>query len=221
MLKRLVESKLTTAPAAGTTSEWTWVASRADMPVQHRDLSALYATWLRAKGTVGDLPALSDFSADDLDQWLGRICLVQQGEQELELEVLGCCLTDQYGHDISRQPLSAATSGPLGEDARDSPHHPDNIDAMQVVYTGTHDNDTTLGWWQTLDVTSKANVIKLTGQSNDIVGSMIELGKQCRAQLCVIPLQDVLRLDSSGRMNVPGVERGNWEWRFQWQDLLF
>ena len=119
MLKRLVESKLTTAPAAGTTSEWTWVASRADMPVQHRDLSALYATWLRAKGTVGDLPAWSDFSADDLDQWLGRICLVQQGEQELELEVLGCCLTDQYGHDISRQPLSAATSGPLGEDARD------------------------------------------------------------------------------------------------------
>ncbi len=109
----------------------------------------------------------------------------------------------------------------FGEGASNSPHHPDNIDAMQVVYTGTHDNDTTLGWWQTLDVTSKANVIKLTGQSNDIVGSMIELGKQCRAQLCVIPLQDVLRLDSSGRMNVPGVERGNWEWRFQWQDLLF
>ena len=109
----------------------------------------------------------------------------------------------------------------FGEDAGDSPHHPHNINSMQVVYTGTHDNDTTLGWWQTLDDTAKANVRQLTGQSTDVVGSMIELAKQCPAPLCIIPLQDILRLDSTGRMNVPGVEQGNWQWRFQWEDLSF
>lgn len=109
----------------------------------------------------------------------------------------------------------------FGEDAGDSPHHPHNINSMQVVYTGTHDNDTTLGWWQTLDDTAKANVRQLTGQSTDVVGSMIELAKQCPAPLCIIPLQDILRLDSTGRMNVPGVEQGNWQWRFQWENLSF
>ena len=109
----------------------------------------------------------------------------------------------------------------FGEDSSDSPHHPNNINSMQVVYTGTHDNDTTLGWWQTLDETTKTNVTELTGQTNDIVGSMIELAKQCSAPLCIIPLQDILRLDSSGRMNVPGIEQGNWEWQFQWGDLPF
>ncbi len=109
----------------------------------------------------------------------------------------------------------------FGEDASDSPHHPHNINSMQVVYTGTHDNDTTLGWWQTLDDTAKANVRQLTGQSTDVVGSMIELAKQCPAPLCIIPLQDILRLDSTGRMNVPGVEQGNWQWRFQWENLSF
>ena len=109
----------------------------------------------------------------------------------------------------------------FGEDNSDSPHHPRNINSMQVVYTGTHDNDTTLGWWQTLDETAKTNVMQLAGQSDDIVGSMIELAKRCSAPLCIIPMQDILRLDSSGRMNVPGVEQGNWQWRFQWEDLSF
>ena len=109
----------------------------------------------------------------------------------------------------------------FGEDSNDSPHHPHNINPMQVVYTGTHDNDTTLGWWHTLDETAKTNVTELTGQTDDIVGSMIELAKQSSAPLCIVPLQDILRLGSSGRMNVPGIEEGNWEWRFQWEDLPF
>ena len=47
----------------------------------------------------------------------------------------------------------------FGEDSSDSPHHPRNINSMQVVYTGTHDNDTTLGWWQTLDKTAKRQML--------------------------------------------------------------
>jgi len=105
------------------------------------------------------------------------------------------------------------------EDFAKSPHHPDNINSMQVVYTGTHDNNTTLGWWQSTNRMTKANVLAMTGETSDIVGSMIDLAKNCDSPLCIIPLQDILRLDSSGRMNVPGVEQGNWQWQFQWDDL--
>ena len=105
------------------------------------------------------------------------------------------------------------------EDFAESPHHPDNINSMQVVYTGTHDNNTTLGWWQSTDRMTKANVLAMTGETDDIVSSMIGLAKNCDSPLCIIPVQDILRLDSSGRMNVPGVEQGNWQWQFQWDDL--
>ena len=94
------------------------------------------------------------------------------------------------------------------EDFAESPHNPSNINSMQVVYTGTHDNDTTLGWWKMADEATKTNVLAMTGDSADIVGSMIELAKKSDSPLCIIPLQDILRLDSSGRMNVPGVEKG-------------
>ena len=107
----------------------------------------------------------------------------------------------------------------FGEDADKSPHHPDNISAMQVVYTGTHDNDTILGWWASADQLTKSNVTSITGETDDVAGSIIELAKNCISPLCIIPLQDILRLDSSGRMNVPGVEKGNWQWRFAWNDL--
>ena len=105
------------------------------------------------------------------------------------------------------------------EDSAESPHNPNNINSMQVVYTGTHDNDTTLGWWKMADEATKSNVLAMTGDSADIVGSMIELAKKSDSPLCIIPLQDILRLDSSGRMNVPGVEKGNWQWQFKWDDL--
>ena len=90
---------------------------------------------------------------------------------------------------------------------------------MQVTYTGTHDNDTTLGWWNTTKETTRQRVIELIGDKNDIVGSMIELATKCNSELCIIPLQDILGLDSAARMNIPGVEQGNWRWRFSWPDL--
>jgi len=107
----------------------------------------------------------------------------------------------------------------FGKDCDKSPHHPSNINSMQIVYTGTHDNDTLLGWWESSNDVIKANVRSITGNSEDVVGSMINVAKECAAPMCIIPLQDILRLDSSGRMNVPGVEQGNWLWRFAWSDL--
>ena len=105
------------------------------------------------------------------------------------------------------------------DDYTTSPHHPSNISAMQVTYTGTHDNDTTLGWWNSIKDTSKRRVMDLIGDSNDIIGSMIDLATNCNSELCIIPLQDILRLDSAARMNIPGIEQGNWRWRFSWPEL--
>ena len=105
------------------------------------------------------------------------------------------------------------------EDYTTSPHHPSNISTMQVTYTGTHDNDTTLGWWNSTKETTRQRVIELIGDNNDIVGSMIDLATKCNSELCIIPLQDILGLDSTARMNIPGVEQGNWRWRFSWPEL--
>ena len=105
------------------------------------------------------------------------------------------------------------------EDYTTSPHHPSNISVMQVTYTGTHDNVTTLGWWNAAKEPTRQRVIELIGDNNDIVDSMIKLATKCNSELCIIPLQDILGLDSAARMNIPGVEQGNWRWRFSWPEL--
>jgi 4-alpha-glucanotransferase len=94
-----------------------------------------------------------------------------------------------------------------------------------VVYTGTHDNDTTLGWYTELaaaDPAAAACVDRYLG-GGDTVWRMIGLAYRSRAALAVVPLQDLLALDGSARMNTPGTVGGNWEWRapadYRSQDL--
>lgn len=87
-----------------------------------------------------------------------------------------------------------------------------------VVYTGTHDNNTTLGWW--LENTGEAereNALTYLGplaHPNDIVWSMIRAASASVAAYCIVPLQDLLHLGSEARMNTPASDRGNWAWRF-------
>jgi 4-alpha-glucanotransferase len=88
-----------------------------------------------------------------------------------------------------------------------------------VVYTGTHDNNTTLGWWRD-DVTEveRANVqtyLRPIEHDGDIVWTMIKAAAGSVAVTCILPLQDVLHLGSEARMNVPSSPRGNWEWRYK------
>ena len=88
-----------------------------------------------------------------------------------------------------------------------------------VAYTGTHDNNTTLGWWQN-DATEveRANVqVYLQGieHDGDIVWAMIKAAARSVANLCIFPLQDVLHLGSEARMNTPAAGAGNWTWRYE------
>jgi 4-alpha-glucanotransferase len=92
-----------------------------------------------------------------------------------------------------------------------NPHRPENHEENAVVYTGTHDLDTALGWWRSLPRSTR----RRTGLDEDEPHwSLIELALHSRARLAVVPLQDVLGLGSEARMNVPGRARGNWRWRF-------
>jgi 4-alpha-glucanotransferase len=97
----------------------------------------------------------------------------------------------------------------------DNPYLPHNIEKRSVVYTGTHDNNTTLGWWVALDNAQKNQVRDYLGHAcHNMPWDLIRTALQCRSDLCVIPLQDILALPASARMNRPGQACSNWVWRF-------
>jgi len=89
-----------------------------------------------------------------------------------------------------------------------------------IVYTGTHDNDTTIGWFNNAPDHTRDHVLKyLNSKGEDIAGDFIRAAWSSVARMSIIPLQDLLRLGSEGRMNLPGSISGNWEWRFTWDQL--
>ncbi len=102
----------------------------------------------------------------------------------------------------------------------DNPYLPGNIDKNSVVYTGTHDNDTTLGWYQTIGDGEKAYIYEYLGQPTTAMPfTLVQAALASVANLAVIPMQDVLELGSEHRMNTPGTTEGNWRWRFNWDQL--
>jgi 4-alpha-glucanotransferase len=107
------------------------------------------------------------------------------------------------------------------DDHADNPHKPENVHPDTVYYTGTHDNDTTMGWWRALPDEARQQVMwKLGVNDPDAVpDAMIDTVLQSRAALAVLPLQDVLRRGFEARMNTPGTDNGNWTWRFAWDAL--
>ena len=107
----------------------------------------------------------------------------------------------------------------------DNPYLPHNIDTESVVYTGTHDNDTTIGWYNTLDDHQRyhfhAYLAALYSEEHtpSIPRDLINIALETNAFLAIIPMQDILALDGTNRMNVPGTSTGNWSWRFEWSQL--
>ncbi len=107
----------------------------------------------------------------------------------------------------------------FGDDSR-NPYLPHNIPVSSVVYTGTHDNDTTLGWFQSRSSHERERILRyLAVDGHDIVSDLIRVAYGTVAEMTIIPMQDILRLDSRARMNTPGQPDGNWGWRFQWEQV--
>ncbi|MBD2176207.1 4-alpha-glucanotransferase [Pseudanabaena sp. FACHB-1998] len=105
----------------------------------------------------------------------------------------------------------------------DNFHLPHNYVRNSVVYTGTHDNDTAVGWWQRASKYEKNLFYRYivgfaTGEPINWV--LIRMALASVSVIAILPLQDVLGLDNSARMNVPGTATGNWSWRYSDPNLL-
>ncbi len=119
----------------------------------------------------------------------------------------------------------------FGTDAKAEDYRPESYPPNCVVYTGTHDNDTTVGWfWSNAGPGStrtqeeieqeRRTVLEYVGtDGSEIHWDMIAVACKSKANTAVYPLQDLLGLGSEARMNVPGREDGNWRWRFTWDQL--
>ena len=102
-----------------------------------------------------------------------------------------------------------------------NPYLPHNFEAQTVAYTGTHDNDTALGWWQSATPAERQSARAYLGPlaESEIHWAMMQSLSQSVANTVIFPFQDVLGLDGAHRMNTPGQPQGCWAWRFQWQQV--
>ena len=168
------------------------------VPASHR--TAERGQWIKGPGadlfdavfsTLGFLPII----AEDL----GVIT------PEVEL------LRDRYRFPGMKILQFAFDSGPS------NPYLPHNHLKNGVVYTGTHDNDTTVGWINSLAEAQRLRVQEYLGVGGgEILDGMIRVALMSVADTVIFPLQDLLKLGNETRMNLPGTASGNWEWRFSW-----
>jgi 4-alpha-glucanotransferase len=123
-------------------------------------------------------------------------------------------LRDRFGFPGMKILQFAFDSGPYNS------YLPHNYERHAVVYTGTHDNDTTAGWYAALQTKGKERVMAYIGSDGrNVAWDMVRTVLASVADTAVIPLQDILGLGSAGRMNIPGTSTGNWSWRFAHGDL--
>lgn len=119
-------------------------------------------------------------------------------------------------HDLRRAlgyPGMTVLQFAFGDDAA-NPYLPHNYASNCVVYTGTHDNDTTEGWFAALSAAERARVARYAGGGGETISrKLIRLALGSVARMAITPLQDVLGLGDEARMNLPGEGSGNWSWR--------
>ena len=156
-----------------------------------------------------------------LKQNLGDIAIIAEDLGLITPEVEK--LLQQTGYPGIRVLQFAFEGSPDPSKPSDPSEHkylPHNYTQNSIVYTGTHDNQTTKSWFEGLSAKKKNNLIDYVNSfEDDMVGVLIRLIWGSVANMAVIPLQDLLRLGDEARMNVPGKTENNWEWRFTWDQL--
>jgi 4-alpha-glucanotransferase len=143
------------------------------------------------------------------------------GQLPLVAEDLGI-ITDEVRALRDRFELPGMAVAQFAFDGKpDNPHLPANVVPRAVAYTGTHDNDTTVGWYAGLTDAARAEVqraLHLTAPPR-VPEFLIDAVYDSAAQLAIVPMQDLLALGADGRMNMPGTVEGNWSWRFGWDHV--
>ena len=162
------------------------------------DETAIHGEWVKAPGAalftalraqLGDLPLI----AEDLGLITREVDALREQFDLPGMRVLQFAFSDRAAHN----------------------YLPHRYETNTVVYTGTHDNDTTLGWWQHGVTESERMAVHsyLNPAPNDVVWTLIRAASTSVADVCVIPVQDVLVLGSEARMNTPAIPENNWTWR--------
>jgi len=149
-----------------------------------------------------------------LEEEIGHLSLIAEDLGVITDDVIA--LRDSFG-------LPGMRVAQFGfDDVADSAiHQPDTYPENVWAYTGTHDNDTTLGWfWEDNKRHRWWRLPKLRRRlyralDSDIAGGLVAWVARSRANTVVFPVQDILRLGSEARMNVPGTSSGNWDWRLR------
>ena len=198
--------------------DW-WVAAPA---LGHSDLRLHPPRSLpRLRAVLGDSCQRTHRDARPLGGWpQGR--LVQQASRELGglpffAEDLGYITPDVHAlrerHQIPGMAVLQFGFGDPGAHI----YLPHRLTPDRVIYTGTHDNDTTVGWWKSgVSESERRAVQAYVGPCEDgIHWALIRLAQESVASLSVVPLQDVLGLGSEARLNTPSVSEGNFRWRYQ------
>jgi len=99
-------------------------------------------------------------------------------------------------------------------------HLPHNHSEDMVVYTGTHDNDTSVSWYNSADDNTKKQLCEyLECGDHDMPWPLMRSAMMSVAKTAIFPMQDVLGLGAGHRMNLPGTVEGNWQWRFDWSQV--
>ncbi len=172
------------------------------------EIPATEATAVKGRWVKG--PGAKLFDA--IEKKLGKMPIIAEDLGEITPDVVE--LRDRYnfpGMRILQFAFAADTKNNF------LPH---NYVANTVVYSGTHDNDTTIGWFHSATEREREFVKRYVGTSgSEIHWDLIRLASQSVAVMAVVPFQDVLGLGTEARMNMPGHALGNWSWRFTWDQV--
>jgi 4-alpha-glucanotransferase len=179
------------------------------------ETTAVHGTWVEGPGAA---------LFDAVEAELGSLPILAENLGVITPEVEG--LRNRFGF-----PGMAILQFAFGKDPQAPDFQPHNYPRHRVAYTGTHDNDTVVGWWNSTgtgdstrtpeDVAKEMAFAKryLDTDGSDIHWVMIRALMASVADTIIFPLQDVLGVGSEGRMNLPGTSSGNWRWRYRAEEL--
>ncbi|HRT04818.1 MAG TPA: 4-alpha-glucanotransferase [Kiritimatiellia bacterium] len=180
----------------------------------------------------GETTAINGKWVKGPDQHLFEVLLQRMGPLPIIAEDLGVITPPVEAlRDRFEFPGMRILQFAFGNDDRAAEFRPESYPAHCCVYTGTHDNDTTVGWFRSEagpgstrtaeEIAAERKMILdyLHTDGREIHWDLIGLGARSNANTFVVPLQDLLGLGSEARMNTPGVAGGNWQWRFKWEQL--
>ena len=168
--------------------------------VKQGETTALNGEWVKAPGEA---------FFEVLNEKLGQLPIMAEDLGVITPEV--DALRDRFEFP-GMKILQFAFGGDAG-----NPYLPFNYPRNCVVYTGTHDNDTTVGWFNQLSEQEKESFLTYLGCTSHegIHWDLIRIALSCVANQAIIPLQDILGLGTEARMNFPSKPEGNWEWRYK------